>query len=127
MATGSRPTSSWWASAIEQGRTVAATICGKDRVNGAVPWFWSDQYDVKLQSAGLHRGHDQAVMRGSPASRSFAVYYLRAGRLLAIDAINRPAEFALAKAWIAERRLVVPARLADDAVPVKQIVSLNTS
>ena len=109
--------------AIEQGRTVAATICGKDRPNRAVPWFWSDQYDVKLQSAGLQRGHDQAVMRGSPARRSFAIYYLRSGRLLAIDAINRPAEFALAKAWIAQRRVVEPAWLADDAVPIKQIVS----
>jgi 3-phenylpropionate/trans-cinnamate dioxygenase ferredoxin reductase subunit len=109
--------------AIEQGRTVAATICGKSRPNRAVPWFWSDQYDVKLQSAGLQRGSDQAVMRGEPSQRSFAVYYLRAGRLLAIDAINRPAEFALAKAWIADRMVIAPERLADDAIPIKQIAS----
>lgn len=109
--------------AIEQARTVAATICGKSRPNRAVPWFWSDQYTVKLQSAGLQRGYDQAVLRGDPATRSFAVFYLRAGRLLAVDAINRSAEFALAKSWIAERRLVERERLADDAVAAKQLVS----
>lgn len=109
--------------AIEQARTVAATICEKSRPNRAIPWFWSDQYDVKLQSAGLLRGYDQAVMRGDPSQRSFAVYYLRTGRLLAIDAINRPAEFALAKAWIADRMLIAPERLADEAIPIKQIAS----
>lgn len=109
--------------AIEQARTVAATICGKSRANRTVPWFWSDQYDVKLQSAGLRRGHDQTVMRGDASRRSFAVYYLRAGRLLAIDAINRPAEFTLAKVWIADRRVLAPERLADDSIPIKQIAS----
>lgn len=109
--------------AIEQGRTVAATICGKNRPNRQVPWFWSDQYDVKLQTAGLQRGHDQTVVRGDPAKRSFAVFYLRAGRLLAVDAINRPAEFSLAKAWIAGRVTIPADRLADDSVPAKQIAT----
>lgn len=109
--------------AIEQARTVAATICGRSRPNRAVPWFWSDQYDVKLQSAGLQRGYDQTVTRGDPSRRSFAVYYLREGRLLAVDAINRPAEFAMAKAWIADRAVIAAERLANEALSVKQIAS----
>ncbi|MGQ0618371.1 MAG: NAD(P)/FAD-dependent oxidoreductase [Panacagrimonas sp.] len=110
--------------AIEQARTVAATICGKNRPNRAVPWFWSDQYDVKLQSAGLQRGHDQTATRGDPSQRSFAVYYLRAGRLLAVDAINRPAEFALAKAWIADRAVLAAERLADDTIPPRELIQI---
>ena len=109
--------------AIEQARTVAATICGKSRPNRAVPWFWSDQYDVKLQSAGLRLECDQTVLRGDPAQRSFAVFYLRAGRLLAIDGINRPAEFALAKVWITQRIEFAAERLADDSIPAKQIAA----
>lgn len=109
--------------AIEQARTVAATICGKSRPNRAVPWFWSDQYGVTLQSAGLPRGFDQTVVRGQPSTRSFAVYYLRAGRLLAIDAINRPAEFALAKPWIAARAALLAGRLEDESIPIREVAS----
>lgn len=109
--------------AIEQGRTVAAAICGRRQPNRAIPWFWSDQYDVKLQSAGLQRGHEQRVLRGNPSRCSFAVYYLRGPRLLAIDAIDRSAEFALAKTWIANRTELAAERLADESIPIKQIAS----
>lgn len=109
--------------AIEQARTMAATICGKPRANSPVPWFWSDQYDVKLQSAGLSHRHDRFVVRGDPAQRSFATFYFHRDRLIAVDAINRPAEFSLAKAWIAERRILSPDRLADDATPAKSIAA----
>lgn len=109
--------------AIEQARTVAATICGKSRPNHAVPWFWSDQYDVKLQSAGLSRGYDQIAVRGRPGTHSFAVYYFRDDRLLAIDAINRPAEFALAKPWIASQVRILAEKLEDESIPIKEMLS----
>ncbi len=109
--------------AIEQGRAVAAAICGKPRPAAAVPWFWSDQYEVKLQTAGLQQGHDRQVLRGQPAQRSFAVFYLQGERLLAVDAINRPAEFALAKTWIAERRPLCAERLADEGMMPKMIAA----
>jgi 3-phenylpropionate/trans-cinnamate dioxygenase ferredoxin reductase subunit len=87
--------------AIEQGKTAAAAICGEPAAYAQVPWFWSDQYDVKLQIAGLTEGYDQFVMRGDPASRSFAAFYLQAGKLLAVDAVNSPREFMLGKKLIA--------------------------
>lgn len=107
--------------AIEQGKTVAATICGKSKPYRQVPWFWSDQYDIKLQTAGLNRGYDQVVMRGKPETRSFAAFYLREGRLLAVDAINRPVEFSLSKAWIADRLHIAAERLADESIPPKSL------
>ena len=109
--------------AIEQGKTTAAAICGKSKPYRAVPWFWSDQYDIKLQTAGLNRGYDEVVIRGTPESRSFAAYYLQAGRLLAVDAINRPAEFTVAKSWIAEGLRIPAARLADESITVKNLAA----
>ncbi len=109
--------------AIEQAKTAAATMAGKHKPYAQVPWFWSDQYDIKLQTAGMNRGYDQVVVRGDPATHSFAVFYLQANRLLAVDAINRPAEFILARTLIPREGTVDTARLADDAVPVKDLVA----
>ena len=86
--------------AIEQGKTAAAAICGTPVAYAQVPWFWSDQYDVKLQITGLTEGYDQFVMRGDPATRSFAAFYLQDGKLLAVDAVNSPREFMLGKKLI---------------------------
>lgn len=83
--------------AIEQGKTAAGSICGEATAYAQVPWFWSDQYDVKLQITGLTEGYEQFVMRGDPATRSFAAFYLQDGKLLAVDAINSPREFMLGK------------------------------
>jgi 3-phenylpropionate/trans-cinnamate dioxygenase ferredoxin reductase subunit len=109
--------------AIEQAKTAAATMAGKHKPYAQVPWFWSDQYDIKLQTAGMNRGYDQVVVRGDPATRSFAVFYLQANRLLAVDAINRPAEFILARTLIPREGTVDAARLADDAVAVKDLLA----
>ncbi|WP_439641915.1 NAD(P)/FAD-dependent oxidoreductase [Nevskia sp.] len=109
--------------AIEQGKTTAAAICGKSKPYRQVPWFWSDQYDIKLQTAGLNRGYDEVVIRGAPESRSFAAWYLRDGRLLAVDAINRPAEFTLAKSWIAEGLHIPSERLSDETIAVKSLAA----
>lgn len=87
--------------AIEQGKTAAGTICGAPAAYSQVPWFWSDQYDIKLQIVGLSEGYDQFVMRGDPAAKSFAAFYLQQGKLLAVDAVNSPREFMLGKKLIA--------------------------
>jgi len=109
--------------ATEQANVAAATVCGKLEAYNALPWFWSDQYDLKLQIAGLSQGHDQVIVRGdSTAGRSFAVCYLKEGRLLAVDAINRPQEFMLGKRIIANRLEVNVDDLADDSRPFKDLV-----
>ncbi len=109
--------------AIEQGKTVAATICGKDQPYTQVPWFWSDQYDIKLQTAGISRDYDQIAVRGDPATRSFAVFYLRDNCLIAVDAINRPAEFISARQLIPQRPQICPDRLSDESIPVKELAA----
>jgi 3-phenylpropionate/trans-cinnamate dioxygenase ferredoxin reductase subunit len=110
--------------ALEQARAVAAHLCGKARPYAAVPWFWSDQYDLKLQMAGLSPGHDQCVVRGDPATRSFCAFYLAGTRLLAVDAVNRPAEFMLARRALAWPQEVDARRLADESLPLKELLSI---
>jgi 3-phenylpropionate/trans-cinnamate dioxygenase ferredoxin reductase subunit len=105
--------------ALEQARCAAATLCGQERRHDGVPWFWSDQYDLKLKMVGLSQGHDRVVLRGSVAQRSFSAFYLKSTRVLAVDTVNRAPEFMLAKRLVAERLPVDPDRLADDGVPLK--------
>ena len=109
--------------AIEQAKTAAATMAGKPKAYNQVPWFWSDQYDIKLQTAGINRGYDQTVLRGDPATRSFAVFYLRAGRLLAVDAVNRPAEFIAARLAIPRAPQVDTERLRDDRLSPQTLLA----
>lgn len=108
--------------AIEQGKTAAAAMMGKEKPYDQVPWFWSDQYDLKLQIAGLSAGYTQAVTRGNPESdRSFAVFYLKDGVLIAVDAVNRPPEFMMSKMLIAQHAKLDPARLADESINMKEV------
>jgi 3-phenylpropionate/trans-cinnamate dioxygenase ferredoxin reductase subunit len=108
--------------AIEQGKTAAAAMVGKEKPYNQVPWFWSDQYDLKLQIAGLSAGYTQAVTRGDPESgRSFAVFYLKDGMLIAVDAVNRPSEFMMSKMLIAQHAKLDPARLADENISMKEV------
>lgn len=89
--------------AVEQAKSVAAAICGKEREISALPWFWSDQYDLKLQIAGLNAGYDEIVLRGDPSTgRDFACFYFARERLVAADCVNRPQEFMFSKRAIAE-------------------------
>ncbi len=108
--------------ALEQAKTAAANICGKDVRYAQVPWFWSDQYDLKLQIAGLSQGYDQTVVRGSPESRSFACLYLKEGRLIAVDAINAPRDFVQSKVLIEQRAEIDPETLADTSIMLKDMV-----
>jgi 3-phenylpropionate/trans-cinnamate dioxygenase ferredoxin reductase subunit len=107
--------------AVEQAKAAAMNICGKTFRHEHVPWFWSDQYDVKLQIAGLSHGYDETVMRGDPESGRFALYYLAQGELIAVDAINSPKDFMTGKKWIGEHKRPDPARLADLSVDLKTI------
>ncbi|MFC5429904.1 NAD(P)/FAD-dependent oxidoreductase [Paraburkholderia denitrificans] len=83
--------------AVELAKLAAAAIAGKPRPACDAPWFWSDQYDLKLQTAGLLEGYDEAVVRGDPAARRFAVWYLKDQTLLAVDAVNSMPDFLCAK------------------------------
>jgi len=102
--------------AVHQARVAAGTLLGALAPYSEVPWFWSDQYDLKLQIVGLSHGHDEVVLRGDPAARSFAAFYLRSGELLAVDAINSPREFAHAKKLVAARATIAPSVLRDASV-----------
>ena len=107
--------------AVEQGKTAAANMCGRSARHEHVPWFWSDQYDVKLQIAGLSEGYEQVVVRGNPDSGSFALYYLARGELLAVDAVNSPRDFMTGKKWIAERKHPDVTKLGDATIDLKTI------
>jgi len=108
--------------ALEQARAAGAWLGGKPKPNRAVPWFWSDQYGLKLQMAGLSQGYERCVLRGDPDTRSFSAFYVDGERLLAMDAVNRPADFMLAKRALAQVCTVDVERLADEAVPLKELL-----
>ena len=108
--------------ALEQARTAAAAICGQLKPYHVIPWFWSDQYELKLKMVGLSQGYDQLILRGSPDTDSFSAFYLKNGLTIAADTVNRAPEFMLAKRIIAERLLVAPEQLADDSVPLKSLL-----
>ena len=98
--------------ALEQAKTAASNICGIAERYSQVPWFWSDQYDLKLQIAGLSQGYDEVVIRGEPDDKKFSCFYLRDGVLIAVDAINSPRDFMQSKPLIAARTVIDPAKLA---------------
>jgi 3-phenylpropionate/trans-cinnamate dioxygenase ferredoxin reductase subunit len=106
--------------ATDQAKTAANTLCGKLDAYNTLPWFWSDQYDLKLQIAGLSQGFDQVVIRGdSESGRSFATFYFREGRLIAVDAVNRPKEFMMSRRALAAGNSADPAQLADESVDIQ--------
>ncbi len=108
--------------AIDQAKHAALAIVGKPKVYDEVPWFWSDQYDLKLQIAGLSTPADQIVLRGDPASRSFAAFHLQDGTVTAVESVNAAPEYMMGRRLIAARARVAPERLADKAVPMKDMV-----
>lgn len=108
--------------AMSQGQTAAAAICGKPQAYAEVPWFWSDQYDLKLQIAGLWEPTDQVVIRGNMAESKFSVFYLRDGAVAAVNMINNLKDFLPSKKLIASHVKVDPSRLADAAVSIKELI-----
>lgn len=109
--------------AIEQGKLAAAAILGRDRPNLDVPWFWSDQYDAKLQIAGLSQGYDQHIVRGDPETGAFAVFYFKSGRLIAVDAVNAAPEFIVTKKLIISGTTLAPADLQDTSLSMKELAA----
>lgn len=107
--------------ALEQAKTAAMNICGEDQSYAQVPWFWSDQYDLKLQIAGLSQNYDRTIIRGNPADRSFSCLYLHDGKLIAVDAINKPRDFMQSKKLIAEHAVIDESLLADSTVELKDM------
>ena len=108
--------------AFEQGTTAALNLIGNETLHDKLPWFWSDQFDLKLIIVGISHGYDSVVMRGSPATRSFSACYLRAGELIAIDSINSPRDQMAARKLIAAHARPQPAKLADAGIALKDTV-----
>ncbi|WP_185267502.1 NAD(P)/FAD-dependent oxidoreductase [Halopseudomonas xiamenensis] len=109
--------------ALEQARKIAAILCGKTYRSEAAPWFWSDQYDIGLKMVGLSDGYERIVIRGSMEQPDFSVFYLKNNRALAVDTVNRPVEFNLSKQMVTDQLLIDPALLADESVPLKEIIA----
>jgi len=107
--------------AIDQAKHAALAILGKPAPYREVPWFWSDQYDIKLQIAGLVQPGDTAVVRGDPSSHKFSVFHLRDGILAGVEAVNAAPDYIVGRRLIAAHARVAPERIADVAVPAKQL------
>ena len=108
--------------AFEQAKVAAATLLGQDAAYSGVPWFWSDQADLKLQIAGLSTGYDQVVVRGEPSSEKFSVLYYRDGQLIAADCINHPVEFLAIRHALGRGANVPPDAATETAVPLKKLI-----
>ena len=109
--------------AHDQAVVAARTIAGLDARYDAVPWFWSDQYDLKLQTVGLSIGYDDVIVRGDPATRGFSLVYRRGGRVIALDCVNRARDYAQGRRLVIEGSAVDRARLADPEVALKDLAA----
>lgn len=109
--------------ANDQAKVAVLDILGQRRPYAAAPWFWSDQFDLKLQTIGWNGGYDAFTVRGEPAGRSFSVIYFRHGAVCALDCINRPLDFAQGRLLLGRTVPPTDARLSDLAVPLRDIVS----
>jgi 3-phenylpropionate/trans-cinnamate dioxygenase ferredoxin reductase subunit len=107
--------------AADQAQCVAATIAGKRAAYNALPWFWSDQFDIKLQMAGISLGYDCTVTRGTPESGKFSVFYFQGGRLLAVDSINRPLDHILGRKLVEAGVSLTPDQAADESVDLRKL------
>jgi len=101
--------------------TVARAITGDEEPYNSVPWFWSNQYDLRLQTVGLSSGHDSTVTRGDIASRSFSIIYLKQGHVVALDCVNAVKDYVQGKALVVGRVAADPAALADPEIPLKSL------
>jgi 3-phenylpropionate/trans-cinnamate dioxygenase ferredoxin reductase subunit len=107
--------------ATDQALTVASVLTGQPAVYRSVPWFWSEQYDLRLQTVGLSQGFDATVLRGEPTPGGFSVVYLRQGAVIALDCMNATRDFVQGKALVLNRSRPDPQRLADSAIPLKSL------
>ncbi|MBT2135421.1 FAD-dependent oxidoreductase [Croceibacterium sp. LX-88] len=108
--------------ANDMANTAARSICGDRQPYEAVPWFWSNQYDLRLQTIGVNIGHDATVLRGDPSSRSFSVVYLKGGRVIALDCINRTKDYAQGRKLVEARAVIAPEVLLDTEIQLKELL-----
>jgi len=107
--------------ANDQASVVAKAITGRPEPYQAVPWFWSNQYDLRLQTVGLAAEHDQAILRGNPAKRSFSVVYLKGGRVIALDCVNAVKDYVQGRKLVEAGAKVAPAQISDTDIPLKEL------
>jgi 3-phenylpropionate/trans-cinnamate dioxygenase ferredoxin reductase subunit len=105
--------------AVDQGRCVADRLAGRPAPYQKVPWFWSDQGDLKLQIAGITIGHDKSVLRGAPAARNFSVFCFRGGRLIGVESVNRTADHVVARRLLAGDPALSPEQAADESYDLR--------
>lgn len=108
--------------AMEQARVAADSMCGLDAEYAAIPWFWSDQYELKLQMAGFSTGAEQEIVRGDPATNAFAVFYLQADKIIAVESVNSAREFMAARKLIESGKAVNAKLLADTDTPLQKLL-----
>ena len=107
--------------AHDQAVVAASAILGDPQPYSAIPWFWSNQYDLKLQTVGLAHGHDEIVVRGDPATRSFSIVYLRQGRVAALDCVNMVKDYVQGRRLVTEGAAPPRYKLADIEIPLRAL------
>ena len=107
--------------AADQAQCIAKTIAGHRTKYNSLPWFWTDQYEIKLQMAGISAGHDRVVTRGNAEAKKLSVFYFRNGKLIAVDSINRPVDHMIGRKLIASGASLTPEECADETVDLKRI------
>jgi 3-phenylpropionate/trans-cinnamate dioxygenase ferredoxin reductase subunit len=107
--------------AHDQAAAAAKAIAGRPEPYAALPWFWSNQYDLRLQTVGVSVGHDSTVVRGRPEERSFSILYLLEGRVIALDCVNATRDYVQGRKLILDGKVVAPERLADSSMPLKEL------
>ena len=108
--------------ALEQAKTVALSLLGKQEKYDQVPWFWSDQFEDKLQIVGISGDHDETVVRGSIEERLFMLFYLKKGELIAVDSVNNPKDFLISKKLVANKLKISSDVLCDQSVELKDLL-----
>jgi len=109
--------------ANDQANVAARAILGEPTPYAATPWFWSNQYDLRLQTVGLSAGHDSAVTRGDSAARSFSVIYLKDGRVIALDCVNAVKDYVQGRKLVEARAAIDPILLADTGIGLKDLLA----
>jgi 3-phenylpropionate/trans-cinnamate dioxygenase ferredoxin reductase subunit len=112
--------------AVSQGRIAAASLLGVRLDARQVPWFWSDQADLKLQIAGLSNGYDDHVLRGDPATERFSVLYYRSGQLIAADSVNSPRDYMVVRKVLGDGGNISTDRAADAERPLKELITAGS-
>lgn len=109
--------------AVDHAAIVARHFSGTPAAPSGVPWFWPNQYDLRLQTIGLSTGHDAVILRGEPAAKRFSLVYLKAGRVVALDCVNAASDCMQGRALVSARACIDPTKLADAAIPLKALAT----